>query len=141
MKPRRQQGLTLIEMLVAIAVMGVVMAAAYATVRDAMKLHQDLQAQATWIVDRCALAEQLTSDFRANRGAQQLGNGNWSLTRADGTEAVYEREKDLVVRVLASNSRGRKVYSVGKVEAFFPSSEAGKLLRLQFSNTELIFAR
>ena len=141
MKRSKRQGLTLIEMLVAIAVMGVVMAAAYESVRDAMKLHRDLHAQAIWIVDRCALAEQLTSDFRANRGARQLGDGKWSLKRADGTEAIYEQGNERIVRVLANNSQGRKVYVVGKVEASFPGSETGRRLRLKFPDAELILTR
>lgn len=141
MKHGRQQGLTLIEMLVAISVMTVVLAAAYASVREGLKLQKDLNAQATWLVDRCAFAEQLTSDFRANRGVQTLDATRWSVARADGIEAVYEQTDDCIVRTVAGPSNSRKIYSVGKAVATFPVLEPGKLLRLKFVDTELILSR
>lgn len=141
MRTRRVQGLTLIEMLVAIAVMVVVLAAAYASVREGLKLHKELTAQAVWIMDRCALAEQVSADFRSNQGARGLGAGKWSVTRADGAEAVYEQENGRLVRALVSQPQQKKVYSVGKVDFTFPGAEPGKLLRLKFPDTELILAR
>ncbi len=135
------RGLTLIEMLVAIAVMAVVMGAAYATVQDSLKLHRTLFRDTDRIVARCRLAERLTADLRGNRGVQAPETGRWQLTRADGARLVYTWEKDRLVRDDSANARGKQVFEVGPGKISFSGDSPASQARVKFADGELIIGR
>lgn len=129
-------GLTLIETLVALAVMGVIMTAGYVTIQESLKLHRANSQEANRLLARCHLAEQLTADFRLHRDARHADNG-WEITRADGSTVRYARQKDSLARSEWGAASGTKTYDVGAVEV----SLSGASLRLKFSDTELVIAR
>ena len=152
MKKRRQQGLTLVETLVTIAVMTVVLSAAYETVQQSLKLQRLIFAGSTRIAARCALAEQLSSDFRLHRKLQHSGADSWSLTLSDGSVVDYTRSNDRLVRAVAGNPQAKKAFQIGQSEVSFRGKNPGWLssaadleqttaVRLKFADSELVVAR
>ena len=153
MKRAGQFGLTLIETLVSIAVMTILLATAYATIEESMKLHKGFFQDAARITQRCDFAEQVTTDFRFHRAVREASARRWTVTRADGATVEYSLPGDKAIRELNSGETTlRKSYDVGRVTVSFlvkgaqwsdapPRGKEPLALRLQFSDSELIVAR
>jgi prepilin-type N-terminal cleavage/methylation domain-containing protein len=133
-------GLTLVEMLVAIAVMSVVMSAAYVTIHQSMKLHQSAMTDSNRVLARCSLAEALAADFRRSQQAQMIEPGKCAVIRADGAEVVYTVQAKAVLRSEHALSQSARTYEVGRAHLWL-GDEPGASLRMKFSDQELVIAR
>jgi len=135
MSRRHEQALTLVETLVALAVMSLVMTAAYATIQQSLKLHRANSKESSRLLARCELAEQLSADFHGHRRAVSLAPDRWRITRQDNEEVSYLRDGETIVRQAPDGAR--KSFAVGKTDM----SLAGDALRLRFADTELVLSR
>jgi prepilin-type N-terminal cleavage/methylation domain-containing protein len=127
---KRRAGMTLIEVLVSLAVMGVLFAASYAFVHDSYRLQDQLLGESTQLIDRCSLADRLAVDLRSNRGVQRPGTGQWTVSLGDGTEVSYQ---EVGPRVIRECQQSRRVFHVGTTDVV--AVDGG--LRLRFADTEL----
>ena len=144
--------MTLMETLAAIAVMTLVLSAGYATVRDGLKLQAALSAESDRVIARCALAEQVTADFRFHRLARRPDPTHFAVTRADGSVVEYRLAKGQLMRAVAGESKSEQPFAAGAVQVSFlgkkadwssapPLSEPATAIRLKFDDTELIVGR
>lgn len=127
-----QQAISFVEMLVALGVMQLLIVMTYATVHASLRLHQRTLRGA----DRCALAEQLTADFRHYQQLAVTAPGQFTLTRRDGRLAQYLVASNAVERVGAS----RRKFRVAGVEVAFRGDPA-EAMRVEFTDSELIIRR
>lgn len=133
----RQQGMSLVEALIAMGVMSLFFATAYGSIHKSLALHRLLARESVSVVDRCALAERLTSDVRGCRDLRSGDPGHITLTTRDGAVVQYSAGPDHLIRT-ASKGTGRK-FSVGSVQLSLDESAVS--VRLRFADAELVVAK
>ncbi|MEI6085620.1 MAG: prepilin-type N-terminal cleavage/methylation domain-containing protein [Verrucomicrobiota bacterium] len=127
---KRVAGMSLIEVLVSLGMMGVLFAASYAIVQDSFRLQKNLVRGSTELIDRCNLADRLQADLRANRGVQSPAAGHWTVTVADGSLANYRVDGARVVR---DHLQSTLAFQVGTTDVVIANGG----VRLRFAETEL----
>lgn len=149
---RHQAGMTLIEVLTAVAGMAVLFGVTYVTIFQSMKLHARLHRDVQVVEDRCLVAERLTSDLAGLDKITGIAPAAFSLALRDHTTVEYQITTDQVTRVTSpAGQRQSRRYRVGKValafwnehtqtwDAELPAARPA-LLRLQFPDSELILS-
>ena len=152
MKRVRQAGLTLVETLLSVAVMGIILSAGYSTIQESLKLHRLLLTESAFAVDRCVLAERLASDIHQCRRFQPSPTSSLEITRSNDSVVRYVIQPNSVFQIELGQPPFTNLYAVGPVEVSFRADRTGweksllhgvpaKALRLKFSNSEVIVAR
>jgi hypothetical protein len=133
----RQEGMSLVEALIAMGVMSLFFATAYGSIHRSLALHRLMSRESVSVVDRCALAERLTADVRGCRDLRSGDTDQFTLTTSDGAVVQYAASPKGLVRT-DSKAPGRK-FDVGAVHVSL--GEPAVAVRLKFADAELVVAK
>jgi hypothetical protein len=132
-----QDGMSLVEALIAMGVMSLFFATAYGSIHRSLALHRLMSRESVSVVDRCGLAERLTADVRGCRDLRSGGPDHFTVTTSDGALVQYAASSDGLVRT-DSKTPGRK-FKVGAVHVSL--GEPAVAVRLRFPDAELVVAQ